>query len=248
MSSDSAIGFRSILRVVFLTLMCVGDPATGSPPEQKLLSIQLAPRPFSPALCQTTGHNKAIRIQAAKYRDLILRRVPGQFIPEESREARVKDYVYFVRLPDLTDGVVSQGIIAFDREHAVISTPDYPQGLSRRNFIDTLPESQQQIAEAALNTFLRLQPAFNAAIDTCRAYPPFVVYGTDDEIDRIEAARQTFAKRVQQFNTDPKASSGFALPESGISDGFVDPDAGRGTNVSYQALNPLNFYVPSEYP
>jgi hypothetical protein len=224
--------------------MFVGDPASGSPQEQKLLSIQLDPRPFSPALCQTTGHIKAIRIQVAKYRDLILRKFRGQFIPAESKEARVKDYVYFVRLHDLTDGLVPQGIIAFDREHAVISTPDNPKGVARRKFIRTLHESQQQLAEAALNSFLLLQLALTADIDSCRPYPPFVTYGTDEEIDRIEAARQTFAKQIRQFNANPTASSAVVLPKKGISDGFVDPDAGRGTNVSYQALNPLNFYVP----
>lgn len=244
MLSHSAIGFPSIISMTLFTVMLMVESGSGYTQDQKLLDIQLDPRPFSPALCQTTGQNKVIRIQVAQHRDFVLRRVPGQFIPVEPREARVKDYIYFVRLHDLTDGVVSQGIIAFDREHAVISTPDNPKGMSRQRFIGTLPESQQQIAEAALTTFLRLQPALNAAVDTCRAYPPFVVYGTDEEIDRIEAARQTFAKRIHQFNTVKITSSAFALPESGISDGFVDPDAGRSTKVDYQALNPLNFYAP----
>ena len=226
----------------FILMVCSGQ---GSAHDPELLSIRLDPRPFSPALCQRTGHAKAIRIQVAKYRDLIVRQVPGQNRPSGTGKSRIKDYVHFLTLQDLTDGVVNQGAIAFDRNYAVIFTMEYPNGLARRKFIGTLPEPQQQLGEAALNTFLRLHLALNAAVDTCRPYPPFVTYGTDDEIDRIEAARQTFATRVQQFNTDPKASSGLALPESGISDGFVDPDAGRGTNVSYQALNPLNFYVPS---
>ena len=42
----------------------------------------------------------------------------------------------------------------------------------------------------ALDTFLRLLPILNAAIDTCRPYPPSVTYGTDDEIDRIDKGRR----------------------------------------------------------
>lgn len=236
---------QPILGLTLSLIMLVVCPGPGAAQDQDLLSIRLDPRPFSPALCQRTGQHKSIRIQVAKHRDLIIREVPGQYRPSESGEARIKQYVHFLKLHDLTDGVVTSGAIAFDRDHAVIFTPDHHNGLARRKFIGTLPEPQQQIGEAALNTFLRLHPALNAAIDTCRPYPPFVTYGTDDEIDRIEAARQIFAKQVHQFNVMHKTSSTFALPESGISDGFVDPDAGRGTNVSYQALNPLNFYVPS---
>ncbi|WNM61981.1 hypothetical protein [Candidatus Nitrospira neomarina] len=70
---------------------------------------------------------------------------------------------------------------------------------------------------------------------------------SDEEIDRIEAARRTFAQRVHQFNRGPTASSAFIWHETGMADGFVDPDAGMGTNVSYQAMNPLSFYVPSKY-
>jgi len=184
----------------------------------------------------------------AKYRDLVVRQVPGQIIPSESGEARIKQYVHFLRLQDLTDGIVAQGAIAFDRDHAVIFTAEHPKGLARGKFIASLPQPQQRMGDAALNTFLRLRPALYAAIDTCRPYPPFVVYGSDEEIDRIEAARRAFAQRVHQFNTDPTASSASGLPESGISDGFVDPDAGRGANVSYHALNPLNFYVRLNYP
>lgn len=243
--------FRVPRRALGLTLSIVIFlicPGQGFAHEQELLPLRLDPRPFSPALCKTIGQDKVIRIQVAKYRDLILRRVPGQHQPSESGEARIKQYVHFVRLTDLTDGAVTNGAIAFDRDHAVIFTPEQPKGLARRKFIVTLPEPQQQIGEVALNTFLHLRPALIAAVDSCRPYPPFVTYGTDDEIGRIEVARQTFAKRVHQFNADPTTASAFALPEAGIADGFVDPDAGKGTNVSYQALNPLNFYTPELYP
>jgi hypothetical protein len=184
----------------------------------------------------------------AKYRDLVIRRVPGQFVPSQSSEARIKQYVHFIRMQDLTDGVVNQGAIAFDRNYAVIFTTEHPEGIARSKFMASLPEPQQRMGNAALNTFLHLRQIFYAAIDTCRPYPPFVVYGTDEEIDRLEAARRTFAQRVHQFNSDPTASIAFTWHETGMADGFVDPDAGMGTNVSYQAMNPLNFYVPSKYP
>jgi len=244
MSYFSFMISQPTLRLILSAVIFLASQGQGSAHEQDILHIRLDPRPFSPALCQSAGHDKAIRIQVAKYRDLIVRRVPGQYNPSESSQARTKNYVHFLNLHDLTDGVVTRGAIAFDKDHAVIFTPDHPNGLARRKFIDTLPEPQQQIGEAALNTFLHLRPALNAAVDTCRPYPPFVTYGSDDEIDRIEAARRTFAQRVHQFNTDPTTSFVSPSPGAGKSDGFVDPDAGKGTNVSYHALNPLNFYVP----
>ncbi len=231
-----------------LIVLFMSFPGLGFGHEQGILSFQLDPRPFSPALCQSSGHNKSIRIQVAKYQDLIIRRVPGQLVPSESREARIKQYVHFIKLQDLTDGVVTQGAIAFDRNYAVIFTAEHPEGVARSKFMASLPASQQQMGDSALNTFLHLRQVLYAAIDSCRSYPPFVVYGTDEEIDRIEAARRIFAQRVNQFNIDPKALSAFTLHETGMADGFVDPDAGMGTNVSYQAMNPLNFYVPSQYP
>lgn len=240
--------FRPPLRFILLIVLLVVCPGHGFAHDQDILPLRLDPRPFSPALCQSSGHDKSVRIQVAKYRDLVLRRVPGQFIPSESGVARIKQYVHFIRLQDLTDGVVTQGAIAFDRDYAVIFTEEHPEGIARSKFMASLPESQQRMGNAALNTFLHLRQVFYAAIDSCRAYPPFVVYGTDEEIDRIEAARRTFAQRVHQFNSDPTVLSAFTWHETGMADGFVDPDEGMGTNVSYQAMNPLNFYVPSKYP
>jgi hypothetical protein len=236
------------LRFTLLLALLMVYPDHGFAHDLDILALRLDPRPFSPALCHSSGQDKAIRIQVAKYRDLVIRQVPGQLIPSQSGEARIKNYVHFLRLRDLTDGVVIQGAIAFDRDHAVIFTAAHPKGIARSVFIASLPEPQQQIGNAALNTFLRLRPVLRAAIDTCRPYPPFVIYGTDEEIDKIEAARRAFAQRVHQFNSDPTASPAFALQESGMDDGFVDPDAGMGTNVSYHALNPLNFYVPLKHP
>jgi hypothetical protein len=231
-----------------LIVLLMGGAGHGFASDQDILPLRLDPRPFSPALCQSSGHDKSIRIQVAKYRDLVIRRVPGQFIPSESGEARTKQYVHFIRLQDLTDGAVTGGAIAFDRNYAVIFTTEHPEGIARSKFLTSLRESKQRVVNAALKTFLHLRQVFYAAIDSCRSYPPFVVYGTDEEIDRIEAARRTFAQRVHQFNRDPTASSAFTWHEPGMADGFVDPDAGMGTDVSYQAMNPLSFYVPSKYP
>jgi hypothetical protein len=104
-------------------------------------------------------------------------------------------------LQEVTDGVVTKGRIAFDRDRPIIFTTDYPKGLARNTFLDTLPESLRPIATRAFDTFIRLHPILNAAIDTCRPYPPFVNYGTDDEIDRIEAARRIFAQQVGHLMT-----------------------------------------------
>ncbi|HNP29191.1 MAG: hypothetical protein KC592_03035 [Nitrospira sp.] len=233
-------------RFTVMILLLMVYPGHGFAHDQDILPLRLDPRPFSPALCQTSGHDKTIRIQVAKYQDLVIRQVPGQLIPSESDKARIKHYVHFLTLHDLTDGIVTQGAIAFDRDHAVIFTPEHPMGLARSRFLASLPEPQQKLGNAGLNTFLRLRPVLQAAIDTCRPYPPFVIYGTDEEIDRIEAARKLFTQRVHQFNAKATALPALAFHETGITDGFVDPEAGRGTNVSYQALNPLNFYVRSQ--
>ena len=239
---------RPSFRFMLLYVLLLVHPGHGFAQDQDILPLRLDSRPFSPALCQSHGQDKSIRIQVAKYRDLVIRRVPGQFVPPESGQARIKQYVHFIRLQDLTDGIVTQGAIAFDRNYAVIFTADHPKGVARSKFITSLPEPQQRMGNAALNTFLHLRQIFYAAIDSCRSYPPFVVYGTDEEIDRIEAARRTFVKRVHQFNSDPTATSAFTWHETGMAGGFVDPEAGMGPNVSYQAMNPLNFFRPSQYP
>lgn len=208
------------------------------------LPLRLDYRPFSPSLCKTTGQDRPVRVSVRNHRDLLLNRVEGQYIPSDTNKARTKEYIHYVTLEDLTDGALTEGAIAFDQDHAIIFTPDRPKGLPRKEFLDSLPHARQAIAKQALATFLRLHPVFNAAIDTCRPYPPFVTYGTDDEIDRIEAGRQAFATRVQAFNEDPKFLPAVDIPEPGLDGGFVDPNGGRYRNVSYQAINPLNFYVP----
>ena len=238
---------RSILCLALPFILLIVSPSRGSAHDQEILHIRLDPRPFSPALC-STGQDRSIRIQVAHYRDLIVRQVPGQHRPSDSTQARTKQYVHYLRLEDLTDGVVTKGAIAFDREYAVIFTPEHPKGVARKKFIETLPESQTRTGNAALNTFLLLRPALNAAVDTCRPYPPFATYGTDDEIDRIETARRAFADQIRQFNNDPIPPPASALPKSGIVEGFVDPDAGTVTKVSYHALNPLNIYMPPLSP
>ena len=208
------------------------------------LPLYLDDRPFSPALCQATGKTKPIRIHVKHHRDLRIEQVEGQFIPPNGRQARSKDYTHFVSLNDLTDGLLAQGHIAFDRAHAIIFTSTFPKGIGRQAFLLTLTESQRPIAERALTTFLRLHPILMAAIDTCRPYPPFVVYGTDEEIDRIEAARHTFTQRVRSFNANQTFVPIANIPDPALDGGFVDPHSAGRANVSYQAMNPLNFYVP----
>ena len=193
----------------------------------EIFDFRLASKPFSPTMCKKLKSESYIRLSVAHHRDIILRKVPGQHIPKESDEARKKDYVYFVNLTDMTNGLIHQGSIAFDYRHAVIFHDADSKGLSAEKFLAQFEKNQQPIVQIALNTFLRLHSIFNAAIDTCRPYPSRVTYGTDDEIDRIEAGKYTFNKLVKQFNNHPITSQPLFYHESGKSQGFVDPEAGK---------------------
>ena len=199
-------------------------------------------------MCKKVNKKSYIRLHIARHRDILIKKFPGQHIPKESDEARKKDYVYFVTLADLTNGRVQKGAIAFDQRHAVIFQGDQTKGMSRTKFLAQFGKNQQILIDIALNTFLRLHSILNAAVDTCRPYPNRITYSTDDEIDRIETGKQTFKKLVKQYNEQPMWPRPLYYHESGKSQGYVDPEAGKNSNISYQALNPLNFYVPTAYP
>ncbi len=212
---------------------------------EEVFNITLDSRPFSPGLCKKQLKKTSIRIKAASHRDLVIQRIPGQHVPQNSGEARRKDYTHFIMLNDLSNGALLHGAIAFRTERAIIFTENRPTGMSRRAFVSTLPSRQQAIAIQTLNTFLRLQPIINAAIDICRPYPPTVTYGTDDEIDRIEAGRSAYRTMIEAYNKNPTPQQPLFIHETGMSEGFFDPEADQQRNVSYQALNPLSFYVSS---
>ncbi len=211
---------------------------------EEVFHLTLDSRPFSPGLCKKEQNGAHIRIKAAQHRDLVIQRIPGQYIPENSQEARSKDYTHFITLEDLSNGILTDGAIAFRSDRAIIFTQSAPTGISRQAFVAALPSTQQPIAIQALNTFLRLRPIIGAAIDTCRPYPPTVRYGSDEEIDRIEAGRLHFRAMIIAYNENPLPQRALYIHETGMSDGFFDPEAGRQSHVSYQALNPLSFYVP----
>ena len=215
---------------------------------EHMLALRLAPTPFSPGMCKISKKSSSIRILAARHRDLFLQIIPGQYKPKNTEKDRKKDYVHFVTLADLTNGQLPNGAIAFDNRHAVIFDETHPKGLSRPTFVAQLPQHQRLIADMAFNTFLRLHPVFNAAIDTCRPHPLFSDYENDDHLRRIEEGKLTFKNLVQRYNKQPSFSKDLYLFESGTKGGFVDPEAGRGSNISYQAMNPLNFYVPVSSP
>ena len=223
-----------------MLLMILSFPAHA----EEVFNLTLDSRPFSPGLCKKQLKNTSIRIKAAGHRDLVIQRIPGQYVPQNPGEARRKDYTHFITLQDLSNGVLLHGAVAFRTDRAIIFTENRPTGMSQRAFVSTLPSRQQAIAIQALNTFLRLQPIINAAIDTCRPYPPTVTYGTDDEIDRIEAGRSAYRTMIEAYNKNPTPQQPLFIHEAGMSDGFFDPEAGQQTHVSYQALNPLSFYVP----
>ncbi len=215
---------------------------------EHMLALRLAPTPFSPNMCRITKEGSSIRILAAKHRDLFLQIVPGQYQPKNTDKARKKDYVHFVTMADLTNGQIPDGAIAFDNRHAVIFDDTHPKGLSRPKFLTQLPENQRLIAKMALNTFLRLHRVFNAAVDTCRPHPAFPDYGNDDHVLRIEEGQLTFKNLVERYNEQPSSPKDLYLFEPGTIEGYVDPEAGKGANISYHAMNPLNFYVPTSLP
>ena len=215
---------------------------------EHMLALRLAPTPFSPSMCKISQNNASIRILAAKHHNLFLKKVPGQYQPENTTQSRKKDYVHFVTLTDLTNGQIPNGAIAFDNHHAVIFNEAHPKGLSRPTFMAQLPGDQHLIGEMALNTFLRLHPIFNAAIDTCRPHPAFSDYENDDYLRRIEEGQLSFKNLVQQYNEQPSSSQKSHLFEAGAIGGYVDPEAGNSATISYQAMNPLNFYVQTSYP
>jgi len=240
---------RSKHRIILSILMAsfgfiAVPPTTGH--ANDLISLHLAAKPFSPTMCKGgKGHNTSIRIQVAQHRDLIVRRVPGQYIPQDPDEARQKDYTHYIRLMDLTNSQVTNGAIAFDSQHGIIFEDTHPRGISRPAFIQKQPEELRPLVNQALNTFLHLHRILNTAIDACRAYPPKVAYETDDEILRIENGKHRYMNLVHRHNRQPIPKTFSIRHETGYTDGFVDPDAGKQVNVSYHAMNPLNFYIPS---
>lgn len=215
---------------------------------EHMLSLRLAPTPFSPSMCRISKEGSFIRILAAKHRDLFLQIVPGQYQPKNTAKSRKKDYVHFVTLADLTNNQVPDGAIAFDNRYAVIFDDTHPKGLSRQKFLAQLPEKQRLIAEMALNTFLHLHPVFNAAVDSCLPHPAVSDYENDDHVLRIEEGQLTFKNLVQRYNKHPSSPRDLQHFESGLLGGYVDPEAAKGANISYQAMNPLNFYVPTSFP
>ena len=213
-----------------------------------VFEFRLASKPFSQSMCKQLDTQTSIRLAIAQHRALVLRKVRGQYVPQEKDEARKKDYVHSVALADLTNGRITDGAIAFDYRYAVIFQGNHPKGISRSKFRSQFQKDEQPIVDIALNTFLRLHPIFNAAVDACRPYPARITYDTNDEIDRIEMGRLNFIQLVRQYNENPIPTRPLFYYESGMSKGFVDPEAGKNSNVSYQAMNPLNFYVPGSSP
>ena len=213
-----------------------------------LLPFQIANKPFSPTMCKKTMQGSYIRIVIAKHQDLVIRKVPGQYIPRDLDEARKKDYVHYITLSDLTNGHIVNGAIAFDTHHGIIFQNSHPDGISRPEYLAQQDLRLRPLVNQALNTFVHLHPILNAAIDACRPYPAKIAYETDDELLRIETGKHTYQNLVHRHNHRPVPKHFVIRYETGKVGGFVDPNAGKDSNVSYQAMNPLNFYVPTMYP
>jgi hypothetical protein len=235
--NNSTIFTHAMMAILFLLIMA----QTSFVHAEEVFALRLSTQPFSTTMCKKIRPDENLRIQIAHHRDLVLRKVPNQFIPKPSEEARKKSYVHFLTFQDLTNGEIERGAIAFDMNHAVIFSAEHPQGLSREDFVSQVPPTQRAVVNKALNTFLRLHKILNAAIDGCRPYPSQVNYGTDDEIDKIEAGRLAYRDLAAYFNAHPYAGKDLIRFERGTSGGFYAPRT-QGKRVSFRAVNPLNFH------
>ena len=244
---ESSIDSKRVTAIGLVMLICSLWAGASSYAEH-LFVLKLEAKPFSPKMCKNMRRDAAIRVTVAHHRDIIIKRFPGQYIPEDPDRARRKNYVQSVSLKDLTNGRIQTGSIVFNSRHAIIMTDTHPHGLSRPQFESSVQPEDREIIEKAFNTFLRLHPIFNAAIDACRPHSNVVTYETDDEFLKIEKGRQTFMQLVEEYNIYPQPHGPLVHHETGKLMGFVDPNAGRYSNVSYQSMNPLNFYVPTTYP
>ena len=243
----NSISKRCIIALLMISLGLL--PVVTAPVHaDHILPLHLAAKPFSPTMCKGYGPRASIRILIANHRDLVLKRIPGQQIPPHADEARQKNYVHYITLADLTNSKITHGAIAFDSRHNVIFDESHPSGVSRPIFVSQQASSLRPLVNQALNTFLHIHQILNAAIDTCRPYPTKIAYETDDEILRIERGKHIFRHLVQRHNQQPTLEAFTIRHEPGNSKGFVDPDAGKHSNMSYHAMNPLNFYVSTSYP
>jgi len=238
-----AYTFFILSRTVITVIVLLTTADTSVAQSEEIFALRLSTQPFSTLMCKKIRSDENIRIRIANHRDLILQKVPNQFIPKKFEEARKKSYVHFVTFQDLTNSVIPEGAIAFDMRHAVIFTENHHHGISRAEFVAQLPSDQRSIAHRALNTFLRLHPILKAAIDGCRPYPSQARYGTDNEIDKIEFGRMTYRDLAKQYNAHPSPTEELFRHETGKSGGFFDPTT-LGKRVSYHSMNPLNFYRP----
>ncbi len=233
---------------IFLTLI-TGVAWAAPSTNDGVYRLKLDPKPFRAGLCKEWKNGTTIKIQAAKHRDLVIHTLPGQWIPQDPLQARTKNYTHFISLEDLSNGRLSYGAIAFREDRAAIFTANFPKGISRPQYLSSLGPNLQAQGNSVLDRFLRLLPILNAAIDSCRPYPPSITYDTDDEIDRIEKGRLDFYHLIRAYNERPLPKGLRYQHESGTSGGFFDPDAGKGNSkVSYHALNPLDFYTSEDSP
>lgn len=221
-------------------LLCAG--MTEPVQAERVYHLKLDTNIFKTSMCKKIHPVQDIRIPVANHRDLILKVIPGQFIPEDPEAARKKSHSHYISIEDLTNGKVSNGFVAFDNQHAVIFHENSPKGTAYDQFLAEIAPKAQDPARLGLNTFLRLHPIFNAAINACRPYPSKVLYSTDDEFDKIETNRIRYRELAADYNRHPGPEAELFIPVKGNSNGFFDPRT-NGRNQSYHVMNPLNFFV-----
>lgn len=238
--------FSILSRTIIAAIVLLATVNISAAQSEEVFALRLSTQPFSPTMCKKIRPNENIRIRIAHHRDLVLQKVPNQFIPQQFEEARKKSYVHELTFQDLTNGVIEHGAIAFNSKHAVIFSDKNPQGVSREDFVAQLPAPLVDIGNQALDTFLRLHPILNAAIDGCRPYPSQVTYGSDDEFDKIEAGRLAYRDLAKEYNSHPSLKNELFRHERGTWGGFYDPRT-QGKRVSYRAANPLHFFRPNSH-
>ncbi len=200
----------------------------------------------------SAGGTPLIKILTDKpSRAIELKIMPGQTVkPLDPEKPSIfqNNFIYIVELSDLTDESIP-GKVAFETAYvgagmfaphnAVIFDNQNPFGISRRKFLDKLPQEKHHLANLGLNNFLRLFPLFAAAIDSCRPIR-VVTYATTEETDRIESGRKRYFQMAKEFNQKKQAP--VFLERLGNDGGFYDPDSTiekYGVKINFEYLNPL---------
>lgn len=244
---------RAMLRMIFIFFLGMGlanaeDLKLYPEMSNRYCAMELNGTPYLRLVTNSTSN------------PLIIKILDGQkILPLDPEVPSIfqNNFTHLITLKNLS-GTDLPGSIAFDTIYlgtgsfttnsAVIFTEKKPKGVSKSEFLKSLPENQKKVADEILNTFLTIYPALVAAIDSCRPLK-VVTYATSEETDRIENGRKRYFQMTKKFNNrelKPIISKG-----NGISAGFYDPDfrieTRYGVTLDFEYLNPLRLKtIPRE--